>query len=270
MTVEADRNHLCLISATRTRANRPEIIRGFPCARQLRLAALCVIALLVVSPAQATTIIFSNVGTTAPYGFGAMDASLANAFAFTPTADYIFTSAEIDLLTFYTDYDGRVAGSLYTSSSGTPGTLVAPLGVVTVPIFSCCSVPSLSFESLATTFTQSSGPAVSLLANTEYWLVLAAGTPSSLAYYEIGGADFPVPQSQLYGGAWHSSLGSDVQFEINGTPLSSDTPEPATFFLIGSALALAVAKRCAGRFRGLPAAFRTRLTAEPAPRTQPL
>src|ERR1035438_8138 len=100
MTVEADRNHLCLISATRTSANRAEIIRGFPGTRQLCLAALCVMALLMVSPAQAETVIFSNVGTTAPYGFGGIDASLANAFAFTPTADYFFTSAKIDLLTF--------------------------------------------------------------------------------------------------------------------------------------------------------------------------
>lgn len=269
MTVEADRNHLCLISATRTSANRAEIIRGFPGIRQLCLAALCVMALLMVSPAQAETVIFSNVGTTA-LGFGAIDASLANAFAFTPTADYVFTSAEIDLLTFTGYPDGTVAGSLYTSSSGTPGTLVAPLGVETVPIFDCCSPPSLSFESLATTFTQSSGPAVSLLANTEYWLVLAAGTPDSLAYYEEGGAQFTVPQSQLSGGAWQSYSGANVQFEIDGSPLSSGTPEPATIFLIGSALALAVAKRLTGRLRRVPTALRTRLTAEPAPRMQPL
>ena len=162
MTVEADRNHLCLISATRTSANRAEIIRGVPGIRQLCLAALCVMTLLMVSPAQADTVIFSNVGTTAPYGYGGIGASLANAFAFTPTADYIFEDAQIDLFTF-TGLDGAVAASLYTSSSGTPGTLVAPLGVVTVPSFDCCSVPSLSFESLATTLTQSSGPAVSLL-----------------------------------------------------------------------------------------------------------
>ena len=266
MTVKADRNHPCSISATRTRANGAEIVRGFPGTGQLCLAALCVIALLMVSPAQAGTI-FSDVGTTDPSGATLIYVNLADAFAFTPTADDIFTSAKIDFFT-YTGYDGSVAASLYTSSSGTPGTLVAPLGDAIAPSFS--SQPSLPFESLATTFTQSSGPAVSLLANTEYWLVLAAGTPDSLAYYEEGGAQFTVPQSQLSGGAWQSYSGANVQFEIDGSPLSSGTPEPATFFLIGSALTLAVAKRLIGRLRRVPTALRTRLTAEPAPRMQPL
>lgn len=178
-----------------------------------------------IFPPQAstsTTVLFSNVSATVPLGSGSIEGSssaglyLANAFEFSPTTTGTFTRARVDLWTYAAD--GNVTASLYSDAGGAPGVPLAQLGTTAVPFFS--SLPFLSFSSNNTSFTQTSGPAVTLAAGSNYWLVLAPGDATSFVLYAVGGATANVVQEQQRapGGAWTSPGPDNVQFEIDGAP----------------------------------------------------
>jgi hypothetical protein len=169
----------------------------------------------------ASTVLFRNVSATVPQGSGATEGSsigsyVANAFEFSPTTTGTFTNARMDLWT--NAVDGNVTASFYSDAGGKPGTLLAQLGTTAVPFFS--SFPFLSFGANNTSFTQTSGPAVTLAAGSNYWLVVAPGDATSFVLYAIGGATANVNQAQQLapGGAWISAVPANVQFEIDGTP----------------------------------------------------
>ena len=173
------------------------------------------------------TVLFSNVSTTVPAGSGAIEGAspgpyLADAFEFSPATTGTFTDARIDLWT--SAADGAVTAALYSDAGGTPGTLLAQLTTTTAPFFS--SLPVVSFSANNTSFTQTSGPAVTLTAGSQYWLVLTPGDTTSSLFYAIGGATAQVPQAQqsAQNGAWTSTGPANVQVEIDGTP-SSPTGE---------------------------------------------
>ena len=118
----------------------------------------------------------------------------ALAFEFSPTTTAAFTDALVDVWSpGASGTDSSVTASLYSGvipvvfqSTGVGANLLAQLDTTTAPIFA--ADPGLPFSSYATTFTQTSGPAVTLVAGTDYWLLLAPGDANS--YVEIeGGAE---------------------------------------------------------------------------------
>jgi len=126
-------------------------------------------------PAGASsTVLFNNVSATIPIGSGSVEGSsiglyLARAFEFSPTTTGTFKDARIDLWT--NTADGALPLRFTATAGGTPGTLLAQLGATAVPFFS--SLPFLSFSANNTSFTQTSGPAVTwrrVLDIGLYWL----------------------------------------------------------------------------------------------------
>jgi uncharacterized repeat protein (TIGR01451 family) len=199
------------------------------------LLLLAAAAFLGSSLHAASTVLFSNVSATIPAETGGIlgggsgcscggqyDAS---AFEFTPTTTAAFIDARIDLwaTTSTSGSDASVSAALYSNSTSagsgdTPGVLLAQLETTTAPIFP--SIPMVPFSSINTSFTQTSGPALTLVAGTKYWLVLTPGDASSLVFYAVGGATADAPQAYKFpaqNSAWTFSGPDNVQFEIDGT-----------------------------------------------------
>ena len=217
-----------------------------------RAISVCLLAFLVASlsvlasPLRATTL-FTNVSSASPLGAGAIEGTsegqfLADAFAFVPTTTASFTDALIDLWTL-SGNDGNVSGFLYSNSASTgntPGTQLAQLSSLTAPSYA--SLPALAFSANHFTFTQIGGPAITLTAGTEYWLVLSPTDATSFLYYAYGnGALFNIPEAQQFptiNSAWTAASSANVELQIDGTPTSSSTtPEPASLILLASGLA---------------------------------
>jgi hypothetical protein len=220
----------------------------------LLLAVLLAGASAPASLLRADTVLFSNVSATVPEGSGLIQGAasgyLADAFAFSPTTTATFADALIDIWTLTSNGpDSSVTASIYSNSLGdTPGTLLAQLDTATAPSYS--SFPFLPFSSNDTSFTQISGPALTLVAGTEYWLVLTPGDANSVSLYAYGnGATVDVPEATQFGegGGWSSAAPANVELEIDGTV--SGVPEPASFVLIASGLMLCAVRQFVARRR---------------------
>jgi hypothetical protein len=219
---------------------------------KLRTLLLLAVASLSASFLHANTI-FSNVSAGIPDAVGVEieGASystsgnyLAVAFQFTPTISATFTGALVDVWALTVEgSDSSVTASLYSSSSqGGVGTLLAQLDTTSAPIFA--APPQLPFTSNETSFTQTSGPSVDLVAGTEYWLALAPGDADSFLHIGSGAAS----ANLLTGEAsptttFNAYTVTDAEIEIDGTPSSSSTPEPASLALLVSGLFILCAAR---------------------------
>jgi hypothetical protein len=234
---------------------------------KLRTPLLLAVASLSASFLHADAI-FSNVGAGIPTGGnGLVVGASANgtyqalAFEFSPTTTAAFTDALVDVWSpGASGTDSSVTASLYSGvipavfeSTGVGANLLAQLDTTTAPIFT--SDPDLPFSSYATSFTQTSGPGVTLVAGMEYWLLLAPSDANSYVEIEGGaqaagpvflGATLFSPPSNT---APSLSPGYGAEFEIDGTPSSSSTPEPASLALLVSGLLVLCASR---RFAGRP------------------
>jgi hypothetical protein len=202
--------------------------------------------LLLVSPAYADNSIFSNVTTgvqedegTVGNGAGLEGAYISQAFEFTPTATGVFGDAMIDIYTTagsgaVAGEDGNATAAIYSSTSGGPGLLLAQLDTIAAPDFA--SAPLLPFSANATTFTQTSGSAVTLTAGTQYWFVLGPGDANSVYYFLSGAATSNLSVAQQYapGAAWNVNPfpPAPVPLQIDGAPLAISTPEPSMFVVV--------------------------------------
>ncbi len=171
-------------------------------------------------------VIFSNLSGTTPNdgvivsGGGSPKGSAA-AEAFTPTANFSMTDAEVLLV------GGEIDLYLYTNNSGEPGTEIEELET------------GLSGPSGAYALETASGfTAIDLTAGTEYWLVLKPVTAlTDAAWGNNGSSSVPEDYSLNGGTSWSTPTTYDAQFEIDGTPLTS-TPEPSELpVLLGAAAA---------------------------------
>jgi hypothetical protein len=205
----------------------------------VRLRLLFAIASLSISVAQGGAILFSNI-TGTPLGAGLIEGSgisagsyLAAAFEFTPTGTGTLTDAVVDIwkMTIMGGLDSDVTVSIYSDNAGRPGTLLVDINTESAPTFA--SWPVEPFSSIATTFTQASGPAVTLTAGTAYWLVLSPGDANSVAVWAGGdGITAPLPWSSQSGTStspW--SAPSTVNFEFQVDSAASTTPEPSSLGL---------------------------------------
>jgi len=155
------------------------------------------------------------------------------AAAFTPTSPDRLAGARVVVfqeLGFGGDPNFNM--SLFSDSGGAPGSLIEQFGTD-------LTAPATKFGGIVTA-TSALNP--TLLAGTQYWLVLTPFDSSTEIAWEQGGvpavfADFTTSPTGL--GGWSPILPTATpQFEIDGT-----VPEPTAALLLATALALIAVKR---------------------------
>jgi hypothetical protein len=196
----------------------------------MRFILYCIFALSLSAPIHAD-VIFSNLTTPAQEGginiCGASavfcDGSQAVAAAFTPPSGYAMTEAQVETFAFGSDVSYTFDAFLYSGSGSAPGTEIAELASnLTAPTSGGPNVIDL-------------GTPIDLSSGVEYWLVLAPAESDSFVAWDLGGSsNVPVAVS-LNGGAFAVNPAANLQFEIDGTPLSS-VPEPRAAWLLAAAL----------------------------------
>jgi hypothetical protein len=186
-------------------------------------------------------IVFSNL--TSPdtsnnaYGvcgvvYGCQNNALAEEFI--PSANYLLTDAQMLVIVLPSDNSSPVisAFDVFLDSNdsavpgGAPGSQIAQLGS------GLAATTALFPGSLVTTNPITAS--ITLTAGTPYWLVLT-GEPNTNTFigWVGGGALTTRAISDDGGSTWNSATPSDVEFEIDGTPVvTSPVPEPASFGLL--------------------------------------
>jgi len=202
----------------------------------MRFSLYCVFALLLSAPIHAD-VIFSNLTTPAQEGginiCGASavfcDGSQTVAAAFTPSSGYAMTEAQVETFGFGSDVSYTFDAFLYSDSGGVPSTEIAELASkVTAPTSGGPNVINL-------------GTPIDLTSGVEYWLVLAPADSDSFVTWDLGASsNVPVAVS-LKGGAFEANPAANLQFEIDGTPLSS-VPEPRLAWLLVAVLGCAATR----------------------------
>lgn len=218
-----------------------------------RLASLALVAVIAVPALHANTI-FSDIAgpgiNCAPQSqscglpiSGANTGNIAEAIAFTPNANFTITSASAVLdnaLNNNTSVDFYIYSNAPNSTFGSlPNAPLGEIGSATL---------AADQEGI---FTANATSAISLLAHTQYWLVLTAGDDFSEIFWEdqnIGTFPWAFNEdgNDPGGEAWTStdSPSAGLKFAIDGTPTvptppPAVTPEPASGWLLLTAFALA-------------------------------
>lgn len=166
---------------------------------------------------------------------------ISDAEAFTPTADFTLTDAQMLVYEVPGSGDPDFNVFLDSNASGTPGSVIEQIGF---GLAATAAFPNSSFvtaNSIATPITLTSG--------TEYWLVLRPADSDSYVGWSNGGSpSVPFASTSADGTVWITATSTD-QFQIDGTPITT-TPEPSTLPLASVAvLSLLIAARRAVRAR---------------------
>lgn len=206
------------------------------------LPALLGAALTLFSPnqAQAAVIVANTALQSGAFASGQSSGLLAAGFL-SPTVATSLTSVSAALEP--TAGTVSVSLSLYTESSGNPGTLIGLLASQNVTVGQSVQ-----------TFTPAS--AIALAAATNYFLVMSCGNCAAPPNNNWSGSGVPTlagmtgadllsgVRSSTNGGAtWNNFTGRSAIFTVNGDVESSGVPEPSTFALTLGAAALLYFKR---------------------------
>jgi hypothetical protein len=210
--------------------NRKEIMRIQKKRFAKRLIAVWVFAgAVAVSPAWAD-VIYSNFGPGNSYISGSAWGIATNyAFgeSFTPGANYDFADAQLAM-----SGDGtnpQVYLYLESDNGGQPGSILdamaqqftmVPLPGSSVDTFYCTSCPTLS-------------------AGTTYWIVASTenGQTALWNMNSTGTSAFATSYSGSPNGPWYVATRVGGALEVDGTPLTSSTPEPGSLALLATGVA---------------------------------
>lgn len=163
---------------------------------------------------------------------GATTGNWSSAVAFTPSANYTLTGAAAVL--FNALNDTTVDFSIYSSSGNLPDASLGEFGSATL------------LAGQEGTFTASATTSISLLAGTQYWMVLSGGDDLTEVLWEQN-AFFPEPWADSTDAIdrtqWMTTvLPAYAQFSVFGTPTGTTppaaTPEPASALLLVTAAGL--------------------------------
>jgi archaellum component FlaG (FlaF/FlaG flagellin family) len=226
-----------------------------PPSRKPSFAALllCAFAFCLAAPlqAKADTVIYSNFGPNMTYNAptgrqvtGTNFGGNVYAVSFTLTGNFTFTSAQL-AISYILNGTNQLQVSLATNAPfNQPGTILE-----TITLNNAVTSRSSVVTATSTTNTL-------LKAGDVYWLIARAPANDtfmawrdSLADVSNNGSNFVYNQSHSQTGPWTRSLGARPAFQINGNPVTTAVPEPATLLLLGTGLsgAGAAARRRSAR-----------------------
>jgi uncharacterized protein (TIGR03437 family) len=168
---------------------------------------------------------------------------------FTPAVDYLATVVKVPA-GYYGEvgyqggapsgpsaFSAAIFAAIFSDAAGVPGAPVSQTVAVTAPALAG-GIVTVSFAPMA------------LHAGTPYWLVLTPAGASTGISWEVGGvptAPFALTQSAAGTEGWHLSsggigpIGSNVQFEVDGTSPAVNSPAPAITSLSPASAAAGVA-----------------------------
>jgi hypothetical protein len=191
----------------------------------MRLLFSTVAALLVSVVSLRAAVVFTNFQSGGAAGCAARTilVPFACAAAFTPSANYIMTDAQVKVQAPAANF-GNFELDLYSNNAGLPSSSLGRIGTATAPTsFGIVTVNS---------------PALSLVSGTEYWLVMGPRDPLTTVFWADGGS--PVPPTALSSN-WTGQSNSS-QFQIDGSSVGV-TPEPTTLGLAAVGMLCFVALR---------------------------
>ncbi len=194
------------------------------CARAVIVCAAAVGTVLLAGAASFADTVVSSFGTGSP-PFAGNGLGLFDQFAgspFTPAATFTLDSATLAVFG-----GANVTASLYSDSSGAPGTSIETLG-------------TLATGALPLTYTSSAHS--TLTAGVQYWVV-AIGDSGGIWYYggDAGGSPSVSGTADLHFSGWIPVANNELAFSVTGDPVAA-TPEPSSLALMSAPIpALGVA-----------------------------
>lgn len=213
-----------------------------------------VVLSLVVSTAfhLNAAVVFSNITGTGSVNGGvgicgnnfAMDCGLPpgvdyQAESFTPAATYMMSDAQV-LVATETFGTSSFDVFVYSDSGGLPGSLIEQIG-------SGLSATT-AFPGSIITANSVSVP-ITLLSGTTYWLALGPYDSNSAVVWSNGGSpSVPHAFSDSAGASWVSLGDDDLQFQIDGDPVTG-VPEPTGLGWVGGVACLLCLLKERGKLR---------------------
>jgi hypothetical protein len=188
------------------------------------------------------SILFSDLGT----GGSVYDSSgssivegaspnITQARPFTVAGAGLFDLTRFDLgMNLAPTFPATFTASIWTDSSGQPGTELGSWDMVTTtPYLTCCTLT-----------TQSGITGVTLTGGRQYWMVLGPRSPNdgSKVYWAFNtlGQNSAILGSLDGGATWiHDSRNANAAFDVQGIA----TPEPGSLLLLGAGLACTMIRR---------------------------
>ena len=191
--------------------------------------ALTLLTLAFVPKLHADVIIRNGFGpfcTTPDCGLPIAGENLGDqseAVAFTPSANYTVTGAAAELINTF--QNTTVNFFIYSNSAGLPGVSLGELGTATLA------------AGQQGEFSVGATDSISLVANTEYWLVLTPGDNLTAVLWDQGGlisVPYETSDSADISGWTSTGFPANSQFEVDGTRTvtTTATPEPASAWLL--------------------------------------
>ena len=212
---------------TRTLLSLRKGVQGVCCRLCASWSIALSVALIAVPSVSLADVIAGNIAGSPGYdntqgqtvGNDGVGDNLAFAIAFTPTVTSNLSSIRVAVDCTTGGCADPISVVIAQNSAGVPGAVIETLS------FPGNSSPIESVNS---------GTNPLLSAGTQYWLALETTTNNSNIWYSDTNDDTTLPTAESFNGGltWSAGLYTNTAFEIDGTPVRSTTPEPASVCLV--------------------------------------